>query len=139
MDAKISVEEKKKEAISRMKSWGIFPETIKQFDRDGLLSESTPPAGACFWVQDEQLARVREFEEKNNALVYFIIHSYTTIGEMESYLFVSDYAEEWEIDREDVKNGQQLAYVYNHDMPDCSEFSSIGVELTPAAGLRRTW
>ena len=131
--------EKKQEAIARMKMWGIFPHTIKQFEKDNLVSESAPPLGACFWLNDEQLARVRQFEKENNALVYHVIHSYTSIGEMESYLFVSDYPEEWEIDREDIKTGQQLVYVYNHDAPDCSEFGSIGIRRTAAAGLQRIW
>ena len=130
--------DKKAEAIKRMKEWGIFPQTIKQFEQ-GKLSESQPPFGACFWVEGEQLERVREFEKEHNALVYFIIHSYTTIGEMESYLYVSDYEEEWEMDHEDIKNGQQLCYVYNHDAPECSEFGLIGIKRTPAAGLARTW
>lgn len=94
---------------------------------------------ARYWLDEAQRKRVAEFEEQNNALVYHVIHSYTSIGEMESYLYVSDYPEEWERDREDIKDGQQLVYVFNHDMPDCSEFGSIGVALTPAAGLRRTW
>lgn len=135
----ISREEKKIEAIERMKAWGIFAPTIKQFEKEDLVSESAPPLGACFWLNDEQLARVREFEEKNNALVYHVIHSYTNIGEMESYLFVSDYPEEWEMDRQDIGEGSQLVYVVNKDMPDCSEFGSIGIALTAAAGLRRTW
>lgn len=135
----ISREEKKIEAIKRMKAWGIFASIIKQFEKEDLVSESAPPLGACFWLNDEQLARVREFEEKNNALVYHVIHSYTNIGEMESYLFVSDYPEEWEMDRQDIGEGSQLVYVVNKDMPDCSEFGSIGIALTAAAGLRRTW
>lgn len=135
----VSREEKKTEAIARMRAWGICPPIVKQFEKEDLVSESAPPLGACYWLNEEQLARVHEFEEKNNALVYHVIHSFTNIGEMESYLFVSDYPEEWEIDRSDIKDGQQLAYVYNHDMPDCSEFGSIGVVITGAAGLRRTW
>lgn len=135
----ISREEKKIEAIARMKAWGIFAPIIKQFEKEDLVSESTPPLGACFWLNEEQLARVREFEEQNNALVYHVIHSYTNIGEMESYLFVSDYPEEWEMDRQDIGEGSQLVYVVNKDAPDCSEFGSIGIALTAAAGLRRTW
>lgn len=135
----VSREEKKIEALARMKKWGIFPETVKQFKNDDLISESTPPVGACFWIEGEQLERVRRFEEEHNALVYFVIHSYTNIGELENYLYVSDYPEEWEQDREDIGYGQQLCYVLNHDAPECSEFGSIGIALTPAAGLRRTW
>lgn len=135
----ISREEKKAEAITRMKAWGIFAPIVKQFEKEDLVSESAPPLGACFWLNEEQLARVREFEEQNNALVYHVIHSYTNIGEMESYLFVSDYPEEWEMDRQDIGEGSQLVYVVNKDAPDCSEFGSTGIALTAAAGLRRTW
>lgn len=135
----ISREEKKTEALARMKAWGIFSPTVKQFKDEDLVSESAPPVGACFWLEGEQLERVRKFEEQHSALVYHVIHSYTNLGEMEAYLFVSDYPEEWEMDREDLKAGQQLAYVFNRDMPDCSEFGSVGVALTPAAGLKRTW
>lgn len=132
-------EEKKKEAIERMKLWGIFPATIRQFEKEDLLSESLPPVGACFWVEGDSLAKVREFEKKHDALVYFVIHSYSNIGELECYLYVSNYPEEWEMDREDIKAGRQLVYVRNLDMPDCSEFGSIGIARTPAAGLRRVW
>lgn len=131
--------DKKKEAIKRMKEWGIFPQTIKQFENEGLISESAPPFGACFWIEDEQLDRVREFEKEHDALVYHVIHSYTNIGEMEAYLYVSNYIDEWKYDHEDIKEGQQLCYVYNHDAPDCSEFGTIGIKLTPAAGLVRIW
>ena len=68
-----------------------------------------------------------------------MIHSFTNIGELESYLFVSDRPNEWETDRKDLKSGQPLAWVYDHDEPDWPELGYIGVSLTTAAGLRRTW
>lgn len=135
----IDRELKKREAIERMKKVGIFDGTIKDFKDDDLVSQSLPSLGACYWIEGEQLDRVRRFEEQHNALVYFVIHSYTEIGEMDSYLFVSDHEEEWEQDREDMEYGQLLAYVYNYDDPDLSEFGHIGFELTVAGGLRRVW
>lgn len=131
--------EKKQEAIARMKMWGIYGPVIEQFDKKGIVSESAPPLGACFWLNDEQLARVREFEKEYDAVVYHVIHSYTSIGEMESYLYVSNYPEEWEMDREDIKMGQQLVYVYNYDDPEFSELGSIGIRRTAAGGLQRMW
>lgn len=135
----VSAEEKKIEAIARMKLWGIYPPIVKQFEKENIVSESAPPLGACCWLNEEQRKLVKEFETEHNALVYHVIHSFTTIGEMESYLYVSDYPEEWEYDREDIKEGRQLAYVFNCSMPDCSEFGSVGIERTAAAGLRRIW
>ena len=43
------------------------------------------------------------------------------------------------MDRNDIKHGQVLAWVYSYDEPDFSEFGSIGIKLAPAAGLVRTW
>lgn len=133
-------EEKKTEALGRMMSLGIFPETVKQFEQDDYISISEPPFGAFFWAEGEDLKRIHDFEETHNALVYLVIRSYTNIGKLDTYLYVSDYAdEEWARDREDLKNGETLAYVYNHDAPDCSEFGYIGFKRTIAAGLMRTW
>ena len=135
----VSIEEKKAEALKRMKELGIFPETIKQFDQDGKLSRSEPPLGAFFWVEGEDLERVREFEAEQNALVYVVIRSYHGIGMMDSYLFASDHKDEWPLDHEGIKTGEVLAYVHNFDDPDCSEMGYICIEPTVAAGLKRTW
>lgn len=133
----ISFEEKKAEAISRMKMLGIFPETIKQFERDGKISRSDPPVGAYYWVEGEELEAIRKFEQEHNYLVYTVIRSYTSIGMMDSYLFVGDDREEWELDRSDFKEGCAFTYTVNYDAPDCSEFGSIGFKLGIAAGLVR--
>ena len=135
----ISVEKKKAEAIIRMKELGIFDETIRQFENWGKISISEPPVGAFFWIEGEDLERVKKFEQEYNALVFVAIRSYTTIGTMDSFLFISDYLEEWEDDHQALKNDEAIAYVYNHDAPDCSEIGFIGIELTLATGLRRTW
>ena len=135
----ITREDKKAEAIERMKLLDIFAETRKQFERDDYVSISEPPVGAFFWAEGEDLQRIREFEENRNVLVYLVIRSYTTFGKMDCYLYVSDHRDEWEQDREDLKNREPLCYVYNHDRPDCSEFGCVGIEKTCAAGLCRTW
>lgn len=135
----ITREQKKTEAVARMKAIGIFPETIRQFEEDGYISVSEPPVGAFFWADDEDMQRIREFEEEYNALVYLVIRSYTTIGKMDSYLYVSNYDEEWERDRNGLEHNEAMAYIYNHDAPDCSEFGCIGIKRTIAAGLCRTW
>ena len=131
--------DKKKEAVKRMKKWGIFPQTIKDFEKEDLVSVSEPPFGACFWVNEDQKKRIKEFEEENDALVYHVIRSFTTFGELENYLYVSNYPEEWEMDNADILENQQLCYVNNLTDPMLSELGTIGIEITPAAGLRRTW
>ena len=43
-----SREEKKVEAIERMRLLKIFPQTISQFEKSDLVSVSEPPFGAFF-------------------------------------------------------------------------------------------
>lgn len=135
----VSREEKMEEAVARMKLLGIFPETIRQFQEDGMVSISEPPMGAFYWMEGEDLDRVRAFEEEWNALVYVAVRSYTPLGKMDCFLYVSDHRDEWSMDRDDIAQGQAVAYCFNHGMPDCSEIGSIGIVRTAAAGLERTW
>ena len=123
---KVSKENKMQEAMARMKTLGIFADTVKQFKR-GLVSYSEPPLGANYWLDEEQKAIVKAFEEEYNALVYFAIRSYTEFGKLDSFLYVSDHEEEWEMDREDIQDGYAVAYVYNYDVPEYSEIGSIAV------------
>lgn len=138
-EMRVSVEAKKKEAIKRMKALGIFKETINQFAKDNLVSTSEPPFGAFYWVNPEQAEIIQDFEKNNNALVYLVVRAYTTFGIMDSFLFVSDYEDEWQLDNEDIEDGCVMSYTYNYTDPDCSEIGSIGVHRTAAAGLERIW
>ena len=129
---------KKSEAIKRMKALGLYKPVITQFEKENLINQSEPPMGACYWLDEVQLERVRKFEKDFNAVVYHVIHDWTNFGELESYLFVSDHPEEWDEDMEDINDGSAVAYVYNVD-GDFADMGSIGIKLTPAAGLMRTW
>lgn len=124
----ITRENKKTEAINRMKALDLFDPCIKAFkNRDEVqLSEMT--GGLYEFSRDEELnAKIKEFEEEYNALVYHVIHTYTNFGEMYSFLYVSDYKEEWEMDNEDIQDNYAMSYVWNKDYPDFSEFGSIGI------------
>lgn len=134
-----STEEKKAEAVLRMKRMGVYEETVNQFEQEELVSTSEPPFGAFYWVTPEERQAIREFEIEQNALVYLVIRSYTTIGQMDSYLYISDYPDEWEDDRRDIDDHETMAYVRNIDYPDYSELGRIGFRLTVAGGLARTW
>ena len=124
----VSIEKKKAEAIKRMKAFKIFPETIKQFKTYGLVSCSEPPIGGKYCLDDKQKKVVEEFEREHDALVYFVVSSFTEFGKLDALLYVSDYEEEWEMDNEDIKDGYPLSYVHNYDATWCSEFGSIAVK-----------
>lgn len=125
---KVSMENKKKEALKRMKALNIYSETISQFEEEDLLSYSVAPLGTNFWLNKEQREIVKKFEEEYNALVYFIVRTETELGTMDSFLYVSDHEDEWEMDNEDLEYGYVVAYVYSYDAPEFSEFGSIAVK-----------
>ena len=120
--------EKKNEAVKRMEVLDIYSETIRQFEKEGLISYSEPPLGTNYWLTEEQRKIVRDFEEEYNALVYFAIRSYTEFGTLDSFLFVSQYENEWVPDNNDIREGYAYAYVYNYDVPEYSEIGLIGVQ-----------
>lgn len=135
---KVSMENKKREAIKRMYALDIYAEAIRHFAYDGTLNYSEPPLGMNYWLDDKQKEIVKKFEEEYNALVYFGIRSYTNFGTWDSFLFVSDYKEEWEMDNHIIKDGEVYAYVYNYDVPEYSEMGCIGVQQI-FGGLVRIW
>lgn len=130
-------EKQKKVAIERMKKLGLLEQPIKELEENDKLNLSEGP-GLLYWLDDEQQKMVKEFEEENNGLVFHVIHQFTNIGELFNLLYVSQYTEEWEMDMEDLGEGQALAYVINKDMPDCSEFGTIGIKPMNG-GVVRTW
>ncbi len=134
-----SIETKKEEAVSRMKRLGISPEIVRQFEQDGYINISEPPAGAFYWAEGEDLQHVRNFEADYNALVYVVIRSYTEIGKIDSYLYVSDYPEEWEYERGLLDKNTSSVYVYNHNAPECSELGEIGIRRSGEGRLLREW
>ena len=125
------------EAVKRMKVLKMLDQPIKEFKEEGLLNLSEN-GGYLYWLDDEQKKMVADFEEENGGVVYHVIHSFTNIGELYAFLYVSTYEEEWEMDMEDLADGSALAYVINMNMPDCSELGSIGVKPR-IGGVVRTW
>lgn len=130
-------EKQKQEAIKRMRKLGIMEQPIKEFEEEGKLNLSEGP-GLLYWLDDDEQKMVKEFEEGENGLVYHVIKQKTNIGLLYSLMYVSEYDEEWEMDNEDLGEGQALAYVVNKTMPDCSEYGTIGIQSING-GLKRVW
>lgn len=126
---KVSRENKKAEAIKRMKALGLFKPCIKVFENHDEVQLTEPNGGLYEFSDDAELnAKIKDFEAEYNALVYHVIHTYTQFGELYSFLFISDHEEEWEMDNEDVKDGYAIAYVWNKSDDWCSEMGSIVVQ-----------
>ena len=87
----------KQEAIHRMKMLNLHGNVLREFEKEDRLNMSEY-GGFLYWLNSDQQAIVDEFEAEWDALVYHVIHSYTSIGEMLTLLYVSNYPEEWEYD-----------------------------------------
>lgn len=114
------------EALKRMELLKLHENVIDDFKEISLLNQSEH-GGILYWVEGEMERKIREWEEKTGNLVYHVIHDYTEFGELLSLLYVSQYEDEWETDREDIQDGYALAYVMNLTDDWCSEYGSIGI------------
>lgn len=129
-------DEKRMEAIKRMKKMNIFNNAIKQFAEDHAVMMSEPPIGGLYYLNTEQKEMVQDFENEYNALVYLVVRTHTNLGMMDSLFYVSDHKDEWEMDNENIAENLAFVYVVNHDMPDCSEFGTIAYRNVGGGILR---
>ena len=128
-------QEKRKEAIFRMQHLGVDEEIIDAFRTNGtvlICSGSNVRA-----LTSSERKELNHFEQDFNSLAYLIIRSFSYGFNMDSILYVSDEAEEWTMDREDIADGYAMTYTVNRDVPEFSEFGSIGVDVVNGMPTRR--
>ena len=133
----ITRDEKKIKAIELMKKLDIYRPYIKGLQKEDNVCYFENYGGYWAWQEPDLMKKVIELEEEHNCLVYAITHEYTAIGEMYSFLIVTDYEEEWDTLLE--KYGNQyygFAYVWNKDDDMCSEFGTIALSSF-GGGIRR--
>ena len=120
----ITVEIKKQEALRRMKQLKLHENCINEFEKDGVINKSEN-GGILYWLEDNEKEIVKEFEKEYDSTVYHVIYNDTEFGELLTLFYVSDYEEEWEMDRDDLNEGYACAYVKNVTYDELSEFGSI--------------
>ena len=120
-------EERFIEAIERMKLLKLDNSCIEAFVK-GKVWESEG-YGALYEVNQKEQELIDNFEKNHpNCLVYHMIHNVFEFGECYSMLYVSGDKEEWEQDKQDIKDGYTFAWVENVDLDWCSEFGSIAIK-----------
>lgn len=128
-------EKMRDEAIERMEMLGMSKQCIKAF-KDGNVWESEG-IGALYECNDKEKEIIKEFEEKNNGIVYHMIHNIFEFGECYTMMIVTNDEEEWKQDREDLSQGYAFTYVKNVDDEWCSEYGTVGIKQN-IGGLIRT-
>ena len=146
----INVEVKREEAIKRLeilKTKGLkYLPAIKCFKdgKDiGLFENQGFMKSIYYQVKlntgdkgfyDKLYSKIQEFEKLYNSLVYLVLVSHSSFGTLCDLFYVSDQKNEWESDREDLKEGYSYIYCYNMDDDLCSEIGEIEFKADPVCG-----
>lgn len=130
-------EQKKEEALKRMRLIGLREDFIREFEQNGTV-HVTGFEDASPQLTDGDRKMIQGFERDNNALVYLVVRvNYCRFGILDSLFYVSQYDEEWEMECADLKDGYALTYTVNYLHPDCSEFGEIAFRTTPSGEIIR--
>ena len=140
-------EEMVEEAHERLKMLNIekcVPEQWRKdqtvfFSERAKFIDNCEPTGVLFWISNEEKFEklVDEFQQRKGNLVYHATLERTEFGTCLDFFYVSKYKDEWEMDREDLRQGRTLAYVNNLDYPLFSECGVICFRCS-GGGLIRT-
>lgn len=123
------------EAVKRMEALHIISNAISEFKK-GIINKSEY-GGFLYWLNDKEKELVKKFQEDTGAIVYACILNHMEFGDCLSLLYVSPHEEEWEYDREDLKDQCPFVYVHNFNAPELSEYGHIGI-CPRFGGLART-
>ena len=116
----------REECIKRMEMLKLDRHCINAFKR-GEIWESEA-YGALYELNDNEKKMEEEFEKNNpGCMVYHLIHNVFEFGECYSMLFVGNEVGEWELEKEELREGYVFSYVKNVTDEYCSEFGSIVV------------
>lgn len=131
----ISKELMKQEALERLKFIKAHQTIIDRFEEGDLMV--TVAINTLFALTPEEKEYVREFEEETGSLVFHVIKTKTTMfGTLYSFLNVSPYEEDWEVERETLAEMYPLVYVRNAEDKMFSDFGTIGIEVHNGCILR---
>ena len=121
--APLTLEEQKSEAVKRLKMLFEDSTVPDAFEKTGTVYLCDHPDGRPIPIPEEMMDDLRQLEKENGLLVYLVIADSWSY----SYLYVSKYKEEWEMDESDLGEGYPVVYVENLENPECSEFGSIRI------------
>lgn len=119
-------QEIKNECLTRMEILNLSYKCKQAFKGGKVwLSENI---GALYELNEKEQEIVDNFEKENKGYkVYHLIHNITDFGELYNIFYVGTDKEEWEQDKQDLRENYAFVYVYNNTDNWCSEFGTIGI------------
>lgn len=121
-------EQIKQEAIERMKILKLHKRVIQEFEKEDKLNKSEGQLGELYYLDEKEQALVKEYERKNNVLVYHIIHTFSNLGETYELLYVTQEKEDWKDEKRDLKRSFATVKVIVINYQENSEIGVIGFE-----------
>ena len=148
--ANINVQVKREEALKRLqilKEMGmVYTPAIKCFKNGediGIFENQGVMKAVYYQVYlntgdggfyDNLKKAIEEFEAEEEAVVYLVLVTHTVVGTLCHMFHVSDNEDEWEMDREDLKQGYAFVYGYNMEAPIFSECGDIAFKMDSRCG-----
>ena len=127
-------EKMKQESITRLKMLKLHRNVIYDFETEDKLNKSEGSMAGLYWLDEEEQEIVEIFENNYNVLVYHVIKTYTIeLGEIYDLLYVDEYEEYWDEEKEEIKEGVVRSYTVS----PLSESGRICVELKNGGLIRK--
>lgn len=128
-----SDEEIKAEALKRLQKLNVMGTVVEGFKRGKLFMSEF---GGILYDLNDKAAYAAAEAKSQGLLPYAVCRSQTNIGDMYTILAVSEDKEDWTAERPN-RNGECVAFVYNADHPECSNYGTVVIE-SANGGLIRT-
>ena len=127
-------EKQKQEALERMRMLNIMGKVRNDFRTSDKIyyseRQNSMFNAVLYWLDNNPqfVEIVNEFEKKHNAMVYHAQLTHFEFGDCLSLLYVSSNEEDWQYDREDLKQNCAFVRVENLHNKGFSEFGTIVIK-----------
>ncbi len=128
------------EAQHRMEALGLTDSIIDGYRERGDIRvfEHVGPSTSYCIPEDVKttalrgnvaMALTRFIQDQPECLPYLITCESTGLGMFADIYYVSPDRDEWQMDNEDIQDGNPCVFVTNLDQPDLSEFGCINIDV----------
>ena len=127
-------EKMKQEAITRLKMLKLHKNVIYDFKAEDKLNKSEGTMAILYWLNNKEKEIVKGLEKVYDIMVYHVIITYTRdLGEVLDLLYVDEYENCWDEEKEEIKEG----YVRSYTVSPFCESGIICIESKNGGLIRK--
>lgn len=116
----------KQEALERMSLLKLGEDLIKEFEEEDIIYKSERE-GYTDEIDEELESLVAKMEKEKDILVYHIYHVDSVFIQMDYLFAVTNYKDDWDYEKSEIKSRCPIVYAINKTYPDCSEIGSVPI------------